>query len=1450
MLHGTRITSDESAFDFARPSQLSGDDGLVTVPDAHLLFNGDFQRHGSDLKIVGETGKSFLVPDYFKGEKNPTLLSPEGASLSGDIVEALAGPRAPNQYAQAGQQASDQPAIGRVEQVAGNATIVRNGVAITANQGDVVRKGDVVQTGGDGMIAVLFSDGSTFSLSANARMVLNDFVFQSGGSNNSALISLVQGTIGFVAGQVAKTGDMRVETPVATMGIRGTAVLVEISANDGQTKFSVLVEPDGTTGTYNLYNKTTGALIGTVNNSGVGWVVAPAGPLQIIAQQVQKTPGELQQELNYFQQIFNIFNQGQQNPFDPSQHTDVNPQSTKTTGTAQFLILEDNDSPGNNGNGKFVVVTVGGGAPGNNSNAGPTNPDFVNNPPTALPDGGNPANGVVPASNSVIEAGVNSGNTPFSGKTTATGDVLNNDSDPDPGDTIILTSVSVVSPVLHGTLQIDSGGAYTYTLDNDDPDTQALAQGETATDVFLYTITDAYGATATATLTIVITGTNDAPVILDGPVTAEFTEAEDETGGESAWSTEGSFGYKDVDISDNNHGVSVAVAATETVEGLNLSNTELLELFDASLTQTGVAGTTADITWEFSAADSLFDYLALGEDLVLTYTLTLTDDYGATAAQTVTITVTGTNDAPVILDEPVSVDFTESEGQTFALVDFGDSPESPEAFQPAYQTGGALAFKDVDVSDNNHTLAVAVQTGGDDEGLSLCEQELLELLTTTLNQTGATGTLGSIDWNFAAPDDAFEYLAEGEELTLTYTLTLTDDEGASTQQTVTVNITGTNDAPVVTAAEQAGELTEGSVLSDSGEISFADVDASDELTVSHNAGTDAAIAWSGGELSPAQEAALRAGFSLNEAAFGNDGTATWTYAVAEGAVDFLAKGETVTLTVSVTVTDGENAYDSRDVTITITGTNDAPSIAVEDGDSATASLAETDQGLTGSGSLTVTDVDVSNIVEVSAQSVTAAGDTNGISEQTLLGFLSVPTGPIVGGGSTSQPFNWTFNSGTEAFDYLGAGETLELTYTLRASDGTLHSDQTVTITIAGTNDAPTIIGDLSATVSDDGIYVLQTSDLDFNDSDDVAEDVEFTHSGPPNGYFFIGQDPTPVMKFTGQQVKDGLVSFKHNGDGTSGSFIVYVEDGDEDGSQAATATFTINVEPAEEPSGTVTVTVETDDGYNTDQLYDQLLNSDVLEISETSISLRYNGHPETTYDDLYFEITTENLSWTPADWEFGDQGDIKLAGGTITEIKIFSDEGHELPVATFEGFNIDAFALQKAIDYYDDNEQDTSQIDAIFGAYSYEMTGGNGEDVLTGGDQDDIIEGGAGFDILTGDGGADAIDGGEGLDIINGGTGNDTLTGGSDLDVFIFSPGDGHDTITDFNTEAASPNQDWVTFSGFDNLSLEGLTFEELEGDVTGTIVRISDDQSITFIGVDSQTLQQAAHSTFFFPNT
>ena len=110
-----------------------------------------------------------------------------------------------------------------------------------AKVGDLIYRGDIIQTGPDGKLGAAFSDGSSFSVSANARMEVNEFVYDPRGHSNESLMSLTKGTFTFIAGEVAHTGNMKVNTPIGTMGIRGTAPRVEILP-DGSVKFSTLIE--------------------------------------------------------------------------------------------------------------------------------------------------------------------------------------------------------------------------------------------------------------------------------------------------------------------------------------------------------------------------------------------------------------------------------------------------------------------------------------------------------------------------------------------------------------------------------------------------------------------------------------------------------------------------------------------------------------------------------------------------------------------------------------------------------------------------------------------------------------------------------------------------------------------------------------------------------------------------------------------------------------------------------------------------------------------------------------------------------------------------------------------------------------------------------------------------------------------------------------------------------
>jgi hypothetical protein len=141
--------------------------------------------------------------------------------------------------------------IGRVESVSGSVTVQRSatvphqaalsGGNIQPKTGDFVYRGDVIQTGADGKLGLTFADGTAFNVSHNARMELNEFVYNPDSKSNSSFFSLVRGSFTFVAGKIAKTGSMKVDTPVATMGIRGTTPHVVIS-EDGTVKFSTLVE--------------------------------------------------------------------------------------------------------------------------------------------------------------------------------------------------------------------------------------------------------------------------------------------------------------------------------------------------------------------------------------------------------------------------------------------------------------------------------------------------------------------------------------------------------------------------------------------------------------------------------------------------------------------------------------------------------------------------------------------------------------------------------------------------------------------------------------------------------------------------------------------------------------------------------------------------------------------------------------------------------------------------------------------------------------------------------------------------------------------------------------------------------------------------------------------------------------------------------------------------------
>ena len=112
---------------FAASSSPEGDDGVyatgdsVTIPDAHLIFSGHYSRAGQDLVLADDAHKKFVVHDYFAPGKRASLVAPDGAALTADVVELLAG--SPDlKYAQA---SAPQPCSPRNRRLQHTAAAVR-----------------------------------------------------------------------------------------------------------------------------------------------------------------------------------------------------------------------------------------------------------------------------------------------------------------------------------------------------------------------------------------------------------------------------------------------------------------------------------------------------------------------------------------------------------------------------------------------------------------------------------------------------------------------------------------------------------------------------------------------------------------------------------------------------------------------------------------------------------------------------------------------------------------------------------------------------------------------------------------------------------------------------------------------------------------------------------------------------------------------------------------------------------------------------------------------------------------------------------------------------------------------------------------------------------------------------------------------------------------------------
>jgi VCBS repeat-containing protein len=1075
----------------------------VTIPDAALLFSADFSRDHGDLVLRNPGSPDIRVVDYFDGGTPPDLQSPEGAVIRGATVSLLAGPVALGQYAQAGAVAAGDP-IGQVETLSGEASVQRaDGTVDTLGLGDKIFLNDVLQTGGDGRLAVTFVDGTIFTLSPASRMVVDELIYDPAGQDNFGGFNLIQGSFVFIAGQVAKTGGMDVATPSATMGIKGTTVLVEIGTDNGvaTAQVTLLRDPDGDVGRVELFDLSRN-LIATISEANASWVISTIdGETREVERGSAPDDSDstiIADAVAAYQAAFNRVGRG-----------------------GSFVELDnvlDGGSGGNGGDGQ------NGDGIDLDSDDQQELPELAPPPVAPLPGDGSfddGRNGYVPPG-PIRVTGDSSGSVVDGGTTVADGSL-----DADEPDVAASLVWSGGGEGNYGTFTISPAGDWRYVAK---PAIAQLDEGQTAEESFVVTTTDGAGQTAQQTITITVVGSGDAPVsvtpasaaqgaineFVGATASGQLVATDPDAGAKLAWSGSAQGAYGTFTIAANGAWTYVAGAAvTALAEGQTATETFTATVTDqtgrtatqlVSVTITGngdgpVSTTTpanasgavtdggpllasgtltatdpdagAVLKWSGSAAgaygsftvapNGAWTYVAnpalrtldQGETATETFTATVTDDTGRTATQVVTVTLTGAGDAPVSTTTPAAASGTVTDGG--ALV-----------------ASGALTAADPDAGAS---------------------------LTWSGSGTGAYGTFSVAangTWTYTANAN-IGMLGEGQTATETFTATVTDETGRTATQVVTVTVGGDGDSPVstTTPANASGAITDGGALLASGTLTASDPDAG------------ATLIWSG--------AAAGAYGSFTVAPNG-----TWTY-TASPSLRTLAQGQTATETFIATVTDETGRTATQPVTVTLTGANDAPASTTTPGNAAGT---VTDGGaLVAAGTLTASDPDAGASLTWSGGGTSPYGT-----------FAMQPNGA------------WTF-TGNGAIDALPAGATVTQSFTATVTDDKgAKATQTVVVTVVGTNDAPiTKDGEFETDKGDAISGQLFASDVDAGD----ALTFSLGAKGPANGTVTIAANGsftyTPKAGFQGLDTFDFTVSDGKGGTSTSRATIAVVSESDNSG---------------------------------------------------------------------------------------------------------------------------------------------------------------------------------------------------------------------------------------------------------------------------------------------------------------
>ena len=120
--------------------------------------------------------------------------------------------------------------VGFVKSLEGQATVLRDGKAKEAAVGMEIKEGDIVKTGTEGSVGLIFSDDTIITMGPRTEFVVEDYLFEPLEGRLGFVAKILRGTISYLSGQIEKLspGTVQLKTPAATIGVRGTHVLLKV----------------------------------------------------------------------------------------------------------------------------------------------------------------------------------------------------------------------------------------------------------------------------------------------------------------------------------------------------------------------------------------------------------------------------------------------------------------------------------------------------------------------------------------------------------------------------------------------------------------------------------------------------------------------------------------------------------------------------------------------------------------------------------------------------------------------------------------------------------------------------------------------------------------------------------------------------------------------------------------------------------------------------------------------------------------------------------------------------------------------------------------------------------------------------------------------------------------------------------------------------------------------